>query len=101
MELVWAVTGQDADTLFMSLGKPFSFTQFMVEFWEQFLLCSGFAALCLMISLGMFHHPLDPFIPRGDWYVTSPHNIQGSNLTFLSTSKVLLVRFFLLAKEGT
>ena len=26
---------------------------------------------------------------------------QGSNLTFLSTSKVLLVRFFLLAKEGT
>ena len=26
---------------------------------------------------------------------------QGLNLTFLSTSKVLLVRFFLLAKEGT
>ena len=26
---------------------------------------------------------------------------QGLNLTFLSTSKVLPVRFFLLAKEGT
>ena len=31
----------------------------------------------------------------------SKEKIQGSNLTFLSTSKVLLVRFFLLAKEGT